>query len=145
MPDLIHLIFPRIDATSTPRTWPTNRFAACACPMTFGAKTGEQGGLTQLDLCSSGASEQMIGKWGKARGSLDDLAMATKGRFTSAKGSHRASRSSLTRAVEGSLKSLGQEVIDVYFVYGWDRHNPILETLVSLLDLVKAGKIHNIG
>ena len=123
------------------------------------AKTDEQGASTQLDLfacrCgtfietldlySAGAFEQMIDKWGKARGGLDDLAIATKGRFSPAKGSHGTSRRGLTRAVEGSLKRLGQEAIDVYFVHGWDRHTPILETLATLTDLVKTGKIHNIG
>jgi aryl-alcohol dehydrogenase-like predicted oxidoreductase len=42
-------------------------------------------------------------------------------------------------------KRLGQDVIDVYFVDGWDRQNPILETLATLIDLVKTGKIHNIA
>ena len=64
--------------------------------MTFGAKTDEQGAFAQLDLFASrsgtfidtadvysaGASEQMIGKWGKARGGLDDMVIATKGRFS---------------------------------------------------------------
>ena len=127
--------------------------------MTFGAETDEKGAFAQLDLFASrggtfidtadvysaGASEQMIGKWGKARGGLDDMVIATKGRFSPPKGSYGASRRGLTRALEGSLKRLGQEAIDVYFVHGWDRHTPILDTLATLTDLVKAGKIHNIA
>ena len=43
------------------------------------------------------------------------------------------------------MKRLGQEAIDVYFVHGWDRHTPIVDTLATLTDLAKAGKIHNIA
>ena len=119
MPDLIRSIFTLIDASSTPRTWRTNRFAAGVGDYDVWRKTDEQGAFTQLDLfacrCgtfietldlySAGASEQMIGKWGKARGGSDDLAIATKGRFSPAKGSHRASRRGLTRAVEGEFET----------------------------------------
>lgn len=119
MPDLARSIFPRIDASSTPRTWRTNRLAADFGDHDVWRKTDEHGAFTQLDLfacrCgifietldlySAGASEQMIGKWGKARGGLDDLAIATKGRFSPAKGSHRASRRGLTRAVEGEFET----------------------------------------
>jgi aryl-alcohol dehydrogenase-like predicted oxidoreductase len=77
------------------------------------------------------------------------MVIATKGRFSpppqKKKGSYGASRRDLTRAVEGSLKRLGQEAIDVYFVHGWDPHTPILGTLATPTDLVKAGKIHNIA
>ena len=119
MPDLARSIFPRIDASSTPRTWRTNRLAAGVGDHDVWRKTDEQGAFTQLnlfacrcgtfietlDLYSAGASEQMIGKWGKARGDSDDLAIATKGRFSPAKGSHRASRRGLTRAVEGEFET----------------------------------------
>jgi aryl-alcohol dehydrogenase-like predicted oxidoreductase len=78
---------------------------------------------------------------------LDDIVIATKGRFPppKKKGSYGASRRDLTRAIEGSLKHLGQEAIDVYFLHGWDRHTPILGTLATPTELVKAGKIHNIS
>lgn len=127
--------------------------------MTFGNETDEYSAFTQLDIFTdhggtfidtadvyaAGRSEEIIGAWGQKRGGLDDLIIATKGRFAPPKGSHGASRRSLTRSVERSLKRLRIDAIDVYFIHGWDRHTPVIETLATLGDLVSAGKIHNVA
>jgi aryl-alcohol dehydrogenase-like predicted oxidoreductase len=127
--------------------------------MTFGAETSEHEAHRQLDLfaaCggtlidtadvySGGASEEIIGRWGQARGGLGDLVIATKGRFAPPLGSHGGSRRALVRCVEASLKRLQVEAIDLYFIHGWDRHTDLAETLVTLGDLVRAGKIHHTG
>ena len=127
--------------------------------MTFGAETPEAEAFRQMDLFvdrggtlidtadvySSGISEEIIGRWGKQRGGLDDLIVATKCRFAPPPGSHGASRRAIVRSLEGSLRRLQVECIDLYYIHGWDRYTDVLETLSTLGDLVRAGKIHNIA
>lgn len=127
--------------------------------MTFGVETAEEEAFRQLDLFvenggtfidtadvyGGGAAEEIIGKWGRRRGGLDDLVIATKGRFAPPPGSHGASRRSLLRSVDGSLARLRADAIDLYFVHGWDRETDIAETLAALGELVRAGKIHHAG
>lgn len=127
--------------------------------MTFGAETNEAEAFKQLDLFvdhggtfidtadvySNGLSEEIIGRWVRQRGGIGDLILATKGRFAPPSGSYGASRRSLVRSVEGSLARLKVDVIDLYFIHGWDRHTDIVDTLATLGDLVRAGKIHNIA
>lgn len=127
--------------------------------MTFGAETDEAEAHRQLDLFvdhggtfidtadvySNGLSEEIVGRWAHQRGGIGDLILATKGRFAPPAGSHGASRRSLVRSVEASLARLQVDAIDLYFIHGWDRHTNIAETLATLNDLVRAGKIHNIA
>ncbi len=127
--------------------------------MTFGTETDEADAFRQLDMFkdyggtfidtadgySGGLSEEMIGKWGRQRGGLDDMIVATKGRFAPPAGSYGASRRSLVRSVDASLKRLKVDAIDLYFIHGWDTHKDVFDTLATLGDLVSAGKIHNIG
>ncbi|MFQ6546459.1 aldo/keto reductase [Aestuariibius sp. 2305UL40-4] len=127
--------------------------------MTFGTETDEAEAFRQLDLFvdhggtlidtadgySAGASEEIIGRWGAKRGGMDDLIIATKCRFRPPPGSHGASRRSVLRSAEASLRRLQIEAIDLYFIHGWDKDTPVLETLRALGDLVHAGKVHNIG
>lgn len=127
--------------------------------MTFGVETDEREAFRQLDLFvdhggtfidtadayGGGAAESIIGRWGRQRGGFNDLILATKGRFAPPPGSHGASRRSLVRSVDASLRRLQVEAIDVYFVHGWDRHTEVAETLATLGDLVRVGKLHHIA
>jgi len=127
--------------------------------MTFGVETDTDEAHRQLDLFvdhggtmidtadgyGAGTSETIIGDWARARGGMDDLILATKGRFAPPPGCHGASRRSLTRSIDASLKRLGVEAIDLYYVHGWDRHTDIADTLGALADLRTAGKLHNVG
>ncbi|MCC5967790.1 MAG: aldo/keto reductase [Natronohydrobacter sp.] len=127
--------------------------------MTFGAETDEAEAHRQLDMFvdhggtlidtadvySDGVSEKIIGHWGKSRGGLGDLLIATKGRFSPPPGSHGASRRALVRSVDASLRRLQVEAIDLYFVHGWDPHTDVSETLATLSDLVTSGKVHHTG
>lgn len=127
--------------------------------MTFGSETDKAEAFRQLDLFvdyggtfidtadvyGNGISEEIIGKWASQRGGVDDLIIATKGRFSPPAGSHGASRRSLVRSVNASLKRLQMEAIDLYFVHGWDQYTDVADTLATLGDLVQAGKIHNIA
>ncbi|WP_223274900.1 aldo/keto reductase [Tateyamaria sp. syn59] len=127
--------------------------------MTFGVETEAAEAHRQLDLFvdrggtmidtadgyGAGASEKIIGDWARARGGMDDLILATKGRFAPPPGSHGAARRSLVRSIDASLKRLGVEAIDLYYVHGWDIHTDIAETLGTLGDLRAAGKLHHVG
>nr|WP_321464144.1 aldo/keto reductase [uncultured Cohaesibacter sp.] len=127
--------------------------------MTFGAETDEQTSHQQLDrfverggtlidtadIYADGASEEIIGRWGKARGGMADLIVATKCRFRPAKGSAGASRRAVRLALEASLKRLGVDAIDLYFIHGWDKDTSVGETLDVLGDLRREGKLHHIG
>jgi aryl-alcohol dehydrogenase-like predicted oxidoreductase len=126
--------------------------------MTFGAETDEAGAFEQLDrfvaakgtlidtadVYASGESERIVGRWLADR-RPDDIIVATKGRFSPPPGSAGASRRSLVRSVDASLSRLGLDIIDIYFVHGWDEETPIEETLDTLTSIVRAGKIHHLG
>ncbi len=127
--------------------------------MTFGVETDERSARQQLDsfvasggtfidtadVYGNGESERIIGRWARDRGGVDDLIVATKGRFAPPAGSYGASRRGLQRSVDASLMRLELDAIDLYFVHGWDDHTPVDETLDTLTSLVRAGKIHNIA
>lgn len=100
------------------------------------------------DSYSSGASEQMLGR---ALGSRrDEVVIATKfgmnthGLYGEDFGV-RASRNYIAKAVEGSLQRLGTDHIDLYQLHTPDRVTPLEETLETLSELVKSGKVRYIG
>lgn len=130
--------------------------------MTFGAETDEAGAHRQLDrfvaaggtlidtadVYADGASETILGRWlsRRAKGA-DDVVVTTKGRFPMGDGplDRGAGRRHLRRAVEGSLRRLGRDVIDLYQVHGWDPDVPLDETLSVLDDMVTAGLVRYVG
>ncbi|MBK5288751.1 MAG: aldo/keto reductase, partial [Acidimicrobiia bacterium] len=92
-----------------------------------------------------GVSEEITGR--AIAGKRDQIVLATKARFamggdTNAVGS---SRRNLRAACEASLTRLGTDWIDLYQVHMWDRHTPIEETMSTLDDLVREGKVRYIG
>lgn len=94
-----------------------------------------------------GVSEQIIGRWMKARGNRHMIVLATKGRGRMWDGPNGEglSRAHLIRACEDSLRRLGTDYIDLYQTHFFDPDTPIDETLRALDDLVRAGKIRYIG
>ncbi len=94
-----------------------------------------------------GVSEQIIGRWMKARGNRHTIVLATKGRGRMWDGPNGEglSRVHLIRACEDSLRRLGTDYIDLYQTHFFDPDTPIDETLRALDDLVHAGKIRYIG
>ena len=56
-----------------------------------------------------------------------------------------ATRVNIMREVEGSLRRLQTDYIDLYQVHGWDSNTPLEETLRTLDDLVRQGKVRYIG
>ncbi|RJK94802.1 aldo/keto reductase [Vallicoccus soli] len=131
--------------------------------MTFGNETDEAGSHEQLDrfvaaggtlvdtadVYTHGASEEIIGRWfaSRPRDVTDQVVLATKGRFPMGEGPNDLglSRRHLARALDGSLRRLGLEAVDLYQVHAWDPHTPLEETLRFLDDAVSAGKVHHWG
>jgi aryl-alcohol dehydrogenase-like predicted oxidoreductase len=102
--------------------------------------------IDTADGYSAGESEEILGK-ALAGGRRDDVVLAVKfGVPFDGDPTHSgASRRWITRAVEGSLRRLRTDWIDVYQVGVPDRTTDIDETLSALSDLVRAGKIRYLG
>jgi aryl-alcohol dehydrogenase-like predicted oxidoreductase len=106
------------------------------------------GGINFIDTAdgySRGESEEIIGK--AIKGRRDDLVIATK--FYATMGDdpnmRGASRRWVVREVENSLRRLGTDHIDLYQLHRWDDGTDIEETLFTLTDLVRQGKIREFG
>jgi aryl-alcohol dehydrogenase-like predicted oxidoreductase len=105
-------------------------------------------GLTMFDSAdgySDGAAEEILGR--AIKGRRNDVIISTKATFRVGQGPNDvgSSRFHLTRAVEGSLRRLGTDVIDLFQLHAFDAMTPIEETLHALDDLVRAGKIRYVG
>ncbi len=94
-----------------------------------------------------GVSEEIIGRWMKARGNRDRLVVATKVRGSMWKGDdgEGLSRSHIMRAVEDSLRRLQVETIDLYQCHWPDDSTPIGDTLAVFGELISAGKVRYVG
>jgi aryl-alcohol dehydrogenase-like predicted oxidoreductase len=97
------------------------------------------------DVYTDGRSEETLGH--ALRGRSDRAVLGTKFSFPRKDGPNTwgASRYHLIRAVEGSLRRLQTDHIDLYYVHRWDDTTAIAETLRALDDLIRAGKICYIG
>ena len=97
------------------------------------------------DIYSAGASETILGK--ALAGRRDEALVSTKASFAMGPGPNDkgSSRYHLVRACEASLKRLGTDRIDLYFMHGFDALTPVEETLHALDDLIRSGKIRYIG
>ncbi len=109
---------------------------------------GLDAGLTMFDSAdaySAGRAEEILGH--AIRGRRDRVIISTKSAFRVGPGPNDvgSSRYHLTRTVEGSLRRLGTDYIDLYQLHAFDRTTPVEETLGTLDDLVHAGKIRYIG
>src|ERR1700733_534243 len=94
---------------------------------------------------SGGESETIIGKWLKARGNRDKIVLATKLGIEIAPGKKGLSRAYMQNAVADSLRRLQTDYIDLYQSHRDDPETPIEETLSSYADLIKQGKVREIG
>src|ERR1700744_5333401 len=94
---------------------------------------------------SGGESETIIGKWMKARGNRDKIVLATKLGIEIAPGKKGLSRAYMQKAVEDSLRRLQTDYIDLYQSHRDDPETPIEETLSSYADLIRQGKVREIG
>lgn len=101
--------------------------------------------IDTADYYNFGESEKVIGKWLKGRRNSVILATKFEMALDDSPHNHGASRYHMFNAVEDSLRRLNTDHIDLYQVHWPDPDTPIEETLRSLDDLVKQGKIRYFG
>jgi aryl-alcohol dehydrogenase-like predicted oxidoreductase len=100
------------------------------------------------DGYTNGQSEELVGKFIKDAKVRDQVVLATKFTFNAQPGNPNAGgngRKNIYRAIEGSLRRLQTDYIDLYWMHVWDMITPVEEVLASLDTLVRAGKVRYIG
>jgi aryl-alcohol dehydrogenase-like predicted oxidoreductase len=107
-----------------------------------------EAGVSMFDSAdgySNGLAEEILGQ--AIKGRRDKVLISTKGSFRRGPGPNDvgSSRHYLPRALDASLRRLGTDYIDLYQLHAFDAMTPIEETLQTLDDLVRAGKIRYIG
>ncbi|WP_062209307.1 aldo/keto reductase [Aureimonas sp. AU12] len=133
--------------------------------MTFGARrwgSGEAGSravfdayveaggnvVDTADVYSGGESERMLGRFITESGLRDRLVLATKSGFSTQDGHPHAGGNgakAIHTALEGSLRRLGTDHVDLFWIHVWDKVTPAAEVLDTLGRLVAAGKIRYFG
>ena len=137
----------------------------CLGTMTFGTDWGwgspeaaaraildrylEAGGnfIDTADGYTQGSSEEMLGRF-LQDGRRDRVVLATKFTFGTVPGDANAGgngRKNMMRALEGSLRRLRTDYVDLYWLHAWDRVTPVEEVMSGLDALVRAGKVRYIG
>jgi aryl-alcohol dehydrogenase-like predicted oxidoreductase len=101
--------------------------------------------LDTADVYTHGGSEEILGELIEA--DRDALVVATKAHFAVGDGPNdrSSSRRHLLAAVEASLRRLRTDRIDLYQLHFWDPTTPLDETLSTLEDLVRSGKVLHVG
>jgi aryl-alcohol dehydrogenase-like predicted oxidoreductase len=98
------------------------------------------------DIYSYGGSESAVGK-ALAKYKREDVLISTKATFRFGEGPNDvgSSRYHLVQALEGSLKRLGTDYVDVYHLHAFDATTPVEETLNTLDKFVREGKVRYIA
>lgn len=93
------------------------------------------------NVYSGGTSEEYLGRAIKNNIPRDKVVIATKVYFNEGK----LSRKAILREIDGSLSRLGTDYVDLYIIHRFDYETPIEETMETLDELVKAGKVRALG
>lgn len=137
----------------------------CLGTMTFGTKWTHVGSMSQkeadaivgrtleaginffdtADVYHQGESEEYLGKALGTNRNRVLVATKVRGRSSPDPNDVGLSRRHIRASVEGSLRRLGTDWIDLYQLHGWDAKTPLEETLSTLDDLVGEGKVRYIG
>ncbi len=100
------------------------------------------------DLYTNGTSETWLGEFIADRGLRDHAVIASKFSYNGNPSNPNAGgngRKHIIAAVEGSLRRLNTDYIDLYILHTWDRVTPAEEVMRTLDDLVRAGKVRHVG
>jgi len=90
---------------------------------------------------SAGTSEEYLGRAIKKLTTRDQVVLASKVYFNEG----RLCRAAIMREIDGTLKRLGTDYLDLYIIHRFDYDTPMEETMEALHDLVKAGKVRALG
>ena len=90
---------------------------------------------------SAGTSEEYLGRAIRNNIARDKVVLASKVYFNEG----HLSKEAITREIEGTLKRLGTDYLDLYIIHRFDATTPIEETMEALDSLVKAGKVRALG
>jgi aryl-alcohol dehydrogenase-like predicted oxidoreductase len=125
--------------------WTADREASFAVLDRFVAAGGTM--IDSADIYSAwapgnkgGESETIIGEWLKRRGRRDDVLIATKVGFAGGLGA-----GNIAKAIDGSLRRLGTDYVDLYYAHRDAPDVPLEETLEAFDALVRAGKVRALG
>jgi len=104
--------------------------------------------IDTADVYAKGRSEELTGVYIADCKLRDKLVLATKYSFNAEPGNPNAGgngRKNLHRALEGSLRRLKTDYVDLFWMHVWDQVTPMEEVLQSMGDLVRSGKIRYFG
>lgn len=93
------------------------------------------------NIYSAGTSEEYLGRAIRNNVARDKVVIATKVYFNEGK----LSKTAILCEIEGSLRRLGTDYVDLYIIHRFDYNTPIEETMEALDSLVKAGKVRALG
>lgn len=127
----------------------------CFGAMTFGGQTGDAAAQAMVDRCleaginffdtanvyNAGQSEILLGRALKGRRDAVILASKVRGRMGDGQDESGLSRPAIRKAIEDSLRRLGTDYLDLYYLHQPDYAVPIEETLAAMDELVREGKV----
>jgi aryl-alcohol dehydrogenase-like predicted oxidoreductase len=107
-------------------------------------------GVTFWDTANvyqGGTSEELVGRAITRFSRREDIVLATKvsGKMHDGPGGSGLSRKAILEQADASLRRLGTDHVDVYYVHRFDPDTPVEETMSALDDLVRAGKVRYLG
>lgn len=138
----------------------------CLGTMTFGTEWGwgtersvaerlldlylDRGGnfIDTADLYTQGTSETWLGEMIRDRGIRDRVVLATKYSYCAEPGDPNAGgngRKNMIRALEGSLRRLQTDHVDLFLLHTWDGVTPVEEVVRTFEDLIRSGKVRHVG
>jgi len=133
----------------------------CLGTMTFGRETDEKTAIAMVDRFEEvggnfidtadaygskpGLSEEIVGK--ALKGRRQNFILTTKVNFPTGAGPNDRglSRVHIMQAIDASLKRLQTDYIDIYFIHCWNSITPLEDSLFTLDNLVKSGKVRYLG
>jgi aryl-alcohol dehydrogenase-like predicted oxidoreductase len=110
----------------------------------------EAGGnfIDTADVYAGGESERIVGELLHERGLRDAVVLATKYSLGVRSGDPNAGgngRKAMLRSLEGSLRRLGTDHVDLYLVHAWDGVTPVEEVMRALDDVVRSGQVRYVA
>ena len=99
------------------------------------------------NVYQGGTSEEFVGRAIRRYSRREDIVLATKvhGKMHDGPGGSGLSRKAILEQLDASLSRLGTDYVDVYYIHRFDEQVPVEETMETLHDVVKAGKVRYLG